>query len=109
MGYNNMLIRKAASLARRLGFRTIVSDSCTTESAYLHVGLPSRHGGFETLAILRVSNHPQPGYENGGWHHTAIGLGLYFDLRPRSRCYDDERVNKFLLTVRSKERGKRVT
>jgi len=94
MGYNNMLIRKAASLARQLGFRTVVSDSRTTESAYLHVGLPSRHGGFDTLGVLRVSDHPQPGYSNGGWHRCSFGV--YFDLRPRSRRYDRERVHTFL-------------
>lgn len=95
MTYNETLIRKAASLARRAGFWVIISDSHTTGSSYLYVGRPSKEGGLTTLAKLRVSDHRRPGYFRGGW----IGGGLSFDLRPRSRRYDRERVDNFIKKV----------
>lgn len=95
MDYNATLVRKAASLARRRGFRVVVNDSKTTESSYCLIGLPSRkcRDGIEIIAELRVSNHRLPGRGRGGW---LRGGYLKFDLRPRSRRNDFERVEKFV-------------
>lgn len=91
MRYTQTLVRKAASLARRRGWWTIVSDSNTTESAYVYLGFPSKKGGFTTHATMRVSCHRKPGWMRGGWIMRA-----YYDLRPRSRRADMERVERFL-------------
>jgi len=98
--YNGLLVRKAASMARRAGFCTVVDDAATTESSYLVVGLPSRHGGITTLGKLRVSDHRMPGFGRGGW--LRLGGAPFFDLRPRGRRYDRQRVVKFLASVGAK-------
>lgn len=103
LSYNQLLIRKAASLARSAGFRVIVSDSYSTESSYLYIGQPSKYGGFTTFAQLRVSNHCMPGRRCGGWIKKAnqSKTVIKFDLRPRSRSYDRERVDNFIEIVKS--------
>ena len=95
--YNQSLTRIAASLARRAGFATIISDSASTESSYLYVGRPSKHGGLDTLATLRVSDHCEPGHCRGGWIFKKSWH--YFDLRPRSRRADRERIDNFLRSI----------
>jgi len=96
MTYHQTLIRKAASLARRRGFAVHVSDSRSSESSYLYIGRPSRQGGLKVLAQLRVSGHCRPGWARGGWLAIYSSGALYFDLRPRSRSYDRQRVERFL-------------
>lgn len=91
MTYTQTLVRKAASMARRSGWWVIVSDAETTESSYLYLGSPSPKGGFTTHASLRVSYHRKPGWLRGGWIMRA-----YYDLRPRSRRHDMERIVRFL-------------
>jgi hypothetical protein len=99
MIYTQLLIRKAASLARRAGFTVDISDSKTTSSSYLRIGVPSKYTpkGLETLGMLRVSYHCKPGWRRGGW--LKIGQGKYFDLRPRSKRYDIERVEHWIKKV----------
>lgn len=91
--YNQTLIRKAASLARRAGFATIVSDSVLTESSYLYIGRLNGRG-FTTITELRVSGHRKPGYGRGGW----LNFGPYrgYDLRPRNRRNDMDRVRQVI-------------
>jgi hypothetical protein len=96
------LARKAASVARRSGFLTIVSVSRSTESVYLYLGTYSRRGGFETFGTLRISCHRKPGWSRGGW--LKVNGQPYFDLRPRSRRSDWERAVKFVERVRETQR-----
>ncbi len=99
MLYTQLLIRKAASLARRAGFTVDISDSKSTYSSYLHIGYPSKYTlkGMEVISTLRVSYHCKPGWRRGGW--LKIGQGKYFDLRPRSKRYDIERVEHWIKKV----------
>lgn len=100
MLYTQLLIRKAASLARRAGFTVDISDSKTTSSSYLRIGVPSKYTpkGLETLGMLRVSYHYKPGWRRGGW--LKIGSDPYFDLRPRSKRYDMIRVEKLIKKIK---------
>lgn len=94
LSYNQTLVRKAACLARLAGFATIVSDSASTESSYLYIGRLNGRG-FDTVTELRVSCHRKPGYGRGGW----LDFGPYrgYDLRPRSRRNDMERVRRLIV------------
>jgi hypothetical protein len=75
------LTRIAASLARRRGWSTLVSDSQSTESSYLYIGRVSSHGGLETVGVLRVSNHRPWYHGRAGWRKYSSDAYQY-DMRP---------------------------
>ena len=96
LDYHQTLIRKAASLARRAGFSVQVDDAKSSASCYLIIGRPSDKGGIDALLTLRVATHPKPGWRRGGW---IMRGRQYYDLRPRSRQADMDRVRKVIASI----------
>lgn len=63
-------IEEIARIARELGFHAMISDSNTTESSYVSIGVRSANGGFAQCLNVRVSGHRKPGFRSG-WHNLA--------------------------------------
>ena len=95
MTYNQTLVRKAASIARRAGFRTIVTHSKVTRSDYLFIGFPSRHSpkGFNPVAELQVTNY----HAREGWHRLGItDRKDAYELQPTTPNQDAKKVSEFI-------------
>lgn len=96
LSYYQCLTRKTASLARLAGFDVFVSDSLTTLSSYCYIGYRNHRGGLKIISVLRASDHRQPGYFRGGWLSYGLSGKKSYDLRPRSKRVDRERLDKFI-------------